>query len=80
MRRTLGRRWSLVGPFETMALGGRETFMKIARLLFEELDEKVDPEWLARVDLPPAESLRTLASERDARLLEWRKRDVASDG
>ncbi len=54
--------------------------MKIARLLFEELDEKVDPEWLARVDLPPAESLRTLASERDARLLEWRKRDVASDG
>jgi 3-hydroxybutyryl-CoA dehydrogenase len=77
MRRVLGRRWSLVGPFETMGLGGRETFMKIARLLFAELDKPVDPELLARIDLPPAESLRALASERDARLIEWKKRDVA---
>ena len=28
--RGIGRRWSLIGPFETMALGGRETFLKIA--------------------------------------------------
>ncbi len=75
IRRTLGRRWSLVGPFETMALGGRETFVRIAKLLFEELDKAVDPELLARVDLPPPDSLRALASERDARLLEWKKRD-----
>lgn len=75
MRQVLGRRWSLVGPFETMALGGRETFVKIAKLLFEELDRSVDPELLARIDLPPGDSLRALASERDARLIEWKKRD-----
>lgn len=75
MRRTLGRRWSLVGPFETMALGGRETFMKIAKLVFEELDKPVDPALLDQVQLPPADSLRAMASARDARLLELRKRD-----
>ena len=75
MRQVLGRRWSLVGPFETMALGGRETFVKIAKLLFEELDVPVDADLLARIDLPPPDSLRALASERDARLLEWKKRD-----
>jgi len=75
VRRTLGRRWSLVGPFETMALGGRETFVKIAKLLFDELGKPLDPSALERIDLPPPESLRSLASERDARLIEWRKRD-----
>jgi 3-hydroxybutyryl-CoA dehydrogenase len=76
VRRTLGRRWSLVGPFETMALGGRETFVKIAKLLFDEVGKPVDPLVLERIDLPPAESLRALASERDTRLIELRKRDV----
>lgn len=75
MRRTLGRRWSLVGPFETMALGGRETFMKIARLVFEELDRPVDPAVLEQVQLPEPGSLRGLAAQRDARLLELKKRD-----
>jgi 3-hydroxybutyryl-CoA dehydrogenase len=75
MRRVLGRRWSLIGPFETMALGGRETFMKIARLLFAELDKPVDPELLDRVQLPPADSLRAMASARDERLLELRRQD-----
>lgn len=79
VRRTLGRRWSLIGPFETMALGGRETFVKIAQLLFAELDRPVDPELLARVDLPHAGSLRALAAERDARLVEWKKRDLGED-
>lgn len=76
VRRTLGRRWSLVGPFETMALGGRETFVKIARLLFDDLGHDVDPVALERIELPPAESLRALAAERDARLIDWRKRDL----
>lgn len=79
VRRVLGRRWSLVGPFETMALGGRETFIKIARLLFAELGHPVDPDALADVDLPSAASLRTLASQRDERLGEWRKRDLEED-
>jgi 3-hydroxybutyryl-CoA dehydrogenase len=76
VRRALGRRWSLVGPFETMALGGRETFVKIAKLLFDEVGKPVDASILERIDLPPAESLRALGSERDARLIEWRKRDA----
>lgn len=75
VRQVLGRRWSLVGPFETMALGGRETFVRIAQLLFEELDRPVDPSVLAEIRLPPGESLRAAASERDARLIEWKKRD-----
>ncbi|HEV8672382.1 MAG TPA: 3-hydroxyacyl-CoA dehydrogenase family protein [Candidatus Limnocylindria bacterium] len=76
VRRTLGRRWSLVGPFETMALGGRETFVKIAKLLFDEVGKPVDPSILERVDLPPPESLRALAADRDARLIRWRKDDL----
>lgn len=75
MRRVLGRRWSLVGPFETMALGGRETFMKIAKLVFAELEKPVDPALLEQVRLPTPESLRGLAAQRDARLLELKKRD-----
>jgi len=77
VKRALGRRWSLIGPFETMALGGRDTFVRIARLLFAEVGKDVDPEALARIDLPPAEALRSLASERDAELMRWRKRDLA---
>ncbi|MBI2774141.1 MAG: 3-hydroxyacyl-CoA dehydrogenase family protein [Chloroflexi bacterium] len=76
VRRTLGRRWSLVGPFETMALGGRETFIKIAKLLFAELGQPADPEWLEGIPLPPAEALRSLAHERDAHLTRWRKDDL----
>lgn len=75
VRRAIGRRWSLIGPFETMALGGRDTFVRIARLLFSELSRDVDPEALTRIDLPPAEALRSLAAERDAELLRWRQRD-----
>jgi hypothetical protein len=36
----------------------------------------VDPEALAGIDLPAAEALRTLATERDAELMRWRKRDL----
>jgi len=76
VRRALGRRWSLVGPFETMALGGRETFVRIAKMLFAELGQPVDPELLERIPLPPAESLRSLAHERDRKLVDLRKRDL----
>jgi 3-hydroxybutyryl-CoA dehydrogenase len=80
VRRVLGRRWSLVGPFETMALGGRDTFVKIAQLLFAELGHPVDPDALAEIDLPSAASLRALASQRDERLLQLRKRDIEEEG
>jgi 3-hydroxybutyryl-CoA dehydrogenase len=80
VKRGIGRRWSLIGPFETMALGGRETFIKIARMLFAEVGKEVDPEALARIELPAAETLRTLATERDAELMRWRKRDLERSG
>ncbi|HVS10379.1 MAG TPA: 3-hydroxyacyl-CoA dehydrogenase family protein, partial [Planctomycetota bacterium] len=79
VKRGIGRRWSLIGPFETMALGGRETFIKIARMLFTEVGKDVDPEALARIELPAAETLRTLATERDAELMRWRKRDLEAE-
>jgi 3-hydroxybutyryl-CoA dehydrogenase len=79
VRRVLGRRWSLVGPFETMALGGRETFIKIAHLVFAELGHPVDPDALRDIDLPSPASLRALASQRDERLAELRKRDLAEE-
>lgn len=37
MRKGLGRRWSLLGPFEAMALGGRDTFIAVARQLFPQI-------------------------------------------
>ena len=79
VRRTLGRRWSLIGPFETMALGGRETFVRIARLLFDDIGAPVDADALEGVPLASAEALRALASQRDARLVEWRRRELAED-
>lgn len=79
MKLGIGRRWSLVGPFETMALGGRETFLKIARMLFDEVGKEMDPEALAGIDLPAPDTLRTLATERDAELMRLRKRDLESD-
>lgn len=79
MKLGIGRRWSLIGPFETMALGGRETFLKIARMLFADVGKDVDPEALAGIDLASPDTLRTLATERDAELMRWRKRDLESD-
>ncbi|HET8569126.1 MAG TPA: 3-hydroxyacyl-CoA dehydrogenase family protein [Candidatus Limnocylindria bacterium] len=52
VRRGLARRWSLVGPFETMALGGAATFAAIAARLFPEVERPVDAAALARVRLP----------------------------
>lgn len=80
MKLGIGRRWSLIGPFETMALGGRETFLKIARMLFSEVGKEVDPEALAGIDLAAPDTLRTLATERDSELMRWRKRDVERSG
>lgn len=70
MKRTLARRWQLVGPFETMALGGARTFAAIARELFPEVEAHVDPESLERVALPEATAELRLRRDRAlARLL-----------
>jgi 3-hydroxybutyryl-CoA dehydrogenase len=72
VRRGLGRRLGLVGPFETMALGGRDTFKGIAQRLWPELTGELPSEALDEVPLPDAASLRERVLERDqslARLL-----------
>ena len=77
LRHGLGRRWSQVGPFETMALGGRETFAGVARLLFGELDHELSPEALLEVEPPPAEQLAAARSRRDAALVRFLREDRA---
>ena len=39
----LARRWSIIGPFTAMALGGPETFAAVAKQLFPVLASEVDP-------------------------------------
>lgn len=68
LRHGLGRRWSQVGPFETMALGGRETFVGIARFLYPELDHELAPEAILAVPAPPPEQLARARERRDAAL------------
>ncbi len=72
VRRGLGRRWSLLGPFETMALGGPVTFATVARWLFPRLASAVDPDWLLTVPLPGKEALAQAAQRRDHGLARWR--------
>lgn len=78
LRHGLGRRWSQVGPFETMALGGTQTFAGIARLLFSELDSDLAPEALLLVEPPAAETLAAARQRRDAALVRFLKEDRAS--
>jgi len=67
VRRGLGRRWAILGPFETVELGGVNTFVTVARRLFAELQAAdVDPEvlrWI--VDQPPAVARPELIRRRD---------------
>ena len=77
LRHGLGRRWSQIGPFETMALGGRQTFAGVARLIFDELDCKLAPEALLEVEPPPAEILAAARQRRDTALVRFLKEDRA---
>lgn len=75
VRRGLGRRLSLVGPFETMALGGRETFQKIARQLWPELSAVTSAEVLNAIPTPDSGDLASRKRERDRALAELLRRD-----
>ncbi|MCA1656310.1 MAG: 3-hydroxyacyl-CoA dehydrogenase family protein, partial [Actinobacteria bacterium] len=77
--RGLARRWSLVGPFDTMALGGRETFLAIARGLLRELSEGTSVDDLAALPETGPRRLAGLARERDRGLAEMRRRDGAAE-
>lgn len=76
--RGLARRWSLIGPFDTMALGGHDTFIAIARQLFGELANGTSVDDLAALPDPGPAALAGLAQERDRRLAELRKREPSA--
>lgn len=76
VRRGLARRLQLVGPFETVALGGPHTFAAIARELFPEIEAYVDPQAINDVALPAKESLVGLARSRDDALAALRRREL----
>jgi 3-hydroxybutyryl-CoA dehydrogenase len=70
LRRGLGRRWSLIGPFQTVALGGPAVFEAVAGQLWPKLHDDVAPAAIGRLDLPPASpELRAARDESLARLL-----------
>ena len=79
VRDGLARRWRFTGPFATAALGGADTFARIAANLFPVLSdaERIDDlrRWL---DHPP-EFLAGIAQRRDAGLVEDLKRDRYAD-
>lgn len=68
VRRGLGRRLSLVGPFEAMALGGAATFEAVAGLLFPELASDLPAREVARVELPSVADLAGAFERRNAAL------------
>jgi 3-hydroxybutyryl-CoA dehydrogenase len=70
LRRGLGRRLSLVGPFETMALGGRDTFKKVAEQIWPDLTTETSSDMLDRIDLPDPEGLVQRRGERDRKLID----------
>jgi 3-hydroxyacyl-CoA dehydrogenase len=68
MRDGLARRWRLTGPFETVGLGGAQTFDAIAENLFPTLsDAKTGSGFGPHVPTDPAE-LAALRERRDAAL------------
>jgi 3-hydroxybutyryl-CoA dehydrogenase len=75
VRDGLARRWTLTGPFQTLALGGSATFEAVASNLFPELSRAETPGALAPYDrLASAEkdALRVLRDRGLAELLDQR--------
>jgi 3-hydroxybutyryl-CoA dehydrogenase len=65
MTEGLGRRWAAVGPFETVALEGEDTFRRVATNIYPELSTRVEPpESISRLDLDEVQ-LEELARRRD---------------
>jgi 3-hydroxybutyryl-CoA dehydrogenase len=65
MTEGLGRRWAAIGPFETIALGGADTFRRVASNIYPELSTKVaPPESISRLRLDEVQ-VEVLARRRD---------------
>jgi len=75
IREGLGRRWSVVGPFGTVALGGPATFRRVAEQLYPQLSRRQDPPAsLDRLELDGA-GVAVLRAARDRALAGWRDAD-----
>jgi 3-hydroxyacyl-CoA dehydrogenase len=68
VRDGLARRSRFTGPFQTAALGGVETFQRIADGLFPELSDRHSAEGLKAAAVADAGRLARLVAERDAGL------------
>jgi 3-hydroxybutyryl-CoA dehydrogenase len=77
VRDGLARRWTRTGPFETAALGGAETFERIARFLFPELSTATEIDNLRQWLLDDQERLAGIREARDAGLVSELRRERA---
>ncbi len=79
VRDGLGRRWNAVGPFETMALGGPETFAVVARWLLPHLISDLDPEEFTSGGLREIIGLDDVRKARDRQLADQLRRERRED-
>jgi 3-hydroxybutyryl-CoA dehydrogenase len=75
VRAGLARRWRLTGPFETAALGGAETFERVAANLFPLLSDAARIDGLERWVPSDAETLDAARQRRDAELADELRRE-----
>lgn len=75
VRDGLARRWRYTGPFETAALGGPETFTRVANNLWPVLSTATEVHDLARWLIDDAGILGEIKANRDAGLLRDLERD-----
>ena len=78
VRRGLARRWSVVGPFQSVALGGPATFAAVGRQLFPELECNVDPDLLRTIT--PRQPMSDAARRRNLALARWLQADRDTPG
>jgi 3-hydroxybutyryl-CoA dehydrogenase len=74
VKRGLARRWSVLGPFEVMALGGRETFVRVGDWLFPRLANDADATDLRAIDVSRY-ATSDLRLRRDAHLVRALRED-----
>jgi 3-hydroxybutyryl-CoA dehydrogenase len=80
IRDGMARRWRFTGPFETAALGGADTFTRIANNLFPELSAAHDLHDLGRWLTKTPDELAAIRARRDTGLREELERDGRRDG
>lgn len=79
VRDGLARRWRLTGPFETVSLGGADTFTRIAANLFPVLSDAERLDDVGRWLIESPEVLQATRVRRDAGLVEELRRDTNPD-